>query len=40
MALLRIGCDDGSEGYAFGPPELIRPHIIESFVRKIGRAHV
>ncbi|WP_460094694.1 mandelate racemase family protein [Pseudomonas sp. H2_E02] len=35
MALLRIGCDDGSEGYAFGPPELIRPHIIESFVRKV-----
>ncbi|ONH49895.1 L-alanine-DL-glutamate epimerase [Pseudomonas cedrina] len=35
MALLRIGCDDGCEGYAFGPPELIRPHIIESFVRKV-----
>ncbi|MEX0166971.1 enolase [Pseudomonas brassicacearum] len=35
MALLRIGCDDGSEGYAFGSPELIRPHIIESFVRKV-----
>ncbi|MGX1173068.1 mandelate racemase family protein [Pseudomonas sp. R151218B TE3479] len=35
MALLRIGCDDGSEGYAFGPPELIRPHIIESFVRRV-----
>ena len=35
MALLRISCDDGCEGYAFGPPELIRPHIIESFVRKV-----
>lgn len=35
MALLRIACDDGCEGYAFGPPELIRPHIIESFVRKV-----
>jgi L-alanine-DL-glutamate epimerase-like enolase superfamily enzyme len=35
MALLRISCDDGSEGYAFGTPELIRPHIIESFVRKV-----
>ena len=35
MALLRVACDDGSEGYAFGPPELIRPHIIESFVRKV-----
>ncbi|WP_434558584.1 mandelate racemase family protein [Pseudomonas sp. Z5-35] len=35
MALLRISCDDGSQGYAFGTPELIRPHIIESFVRKV-----
>jgi L-alanine-DL-glutamate epimerase-like enolase superfamily enzyme len=35
MALLRIACDDGCEGYAFGSPELIRPHIIESFVRKV-----
>ncbi|WP_434609632.1 mandelate racemase family protein [Pseudomonas sp. D2-30] len=35
MALLRISCDDGSEGYAFGTPELIRPHIIESYVRKV-----
>jgi L-alanine-DL-glutamate epimerase-like enolase superfamily enzyme len=35
MALLRISCDDGSEGYAFGTPELIRPHIIETFVRKV-----
>lgn len=35
LALLRIACDDGCEGYAFGPPELIRPHIIESFVRKV-----
>ncbi|KQQ59950.1 mandelate racemase [Pseudomonas sp. Leaf127] len=34
-AMLRIGCDDGSEGFAFGPPELIRPHIIESFVKKV-----
>lgn len=35
LALLRIACDEGCEGYAFGPPELIRPHIIESFVRKV-----
>lgn len=35
MAMLRIGCDDGSEGFAFGAPELIRPHIIESFVKKV-----
>ncbi|MBC3952266.1 MULTISPECIES: mandelate racemase family protein [Pseudomonas] len=35
LAMLRIACDDGSEGYAFGAPELIRPHIIESFVKKV-----
>ncbi len=35
MGMLRIACDDGSEGFSFGPPELIRPHIIESFVRKV-----
>lgn len=35
MAMLRIACDDGSEGFSFGPPELIRPHIIESFVKKV-----
>ena len=35
LAMLRIGCDDGSEGHAFGAPELIRPHIIESFVKKV-----
>ncbi len=35
MAMLRIACDEGSEGFSFGPPELIRPHIIESFVKKV-----
>ncbi|UCJ17004.1 mandelate racemase family protein [Pseudomonas sp. MM211] len=35
MALLRIATEDGTEGYAFGAPELIRPHIIDSFVRKV-----
>lgn len=35
MALLRIATEDGAEGYAFGAPELIRPHIIDSFVRKV-----
>ncbi|SDX56987.1 L-alanine-DL-glutamate epimerase [Pseudomonas syringae] len=35
MGMLRIACDDGSEGVSFGPPELIRPHIIESFVKKV-----
>ncbi|CAH0282731.1 D-galactarolactone cycloisomerase [Pseudomonas sp. Bi70] len=35
MAMLRIASEDGVEGYAFGAPELIRPHIIDSFVRKV-----
>ncbi|WP_183137891.1 mandelate racemase family protein [Pseudomonas amygdali] len=35
MAMLRIACDEGSEGFSFGSPELIRPHIIESFVKKV-----
>lgn len=35
MAMLRIATEDGAEGYAFGAPELIRPHIIDSFVRKV-----
>ncbi|RMR56718.1 mandelate racemase family protein [Pseudomonas cichorii] len=35
MGMLRIACDDGSEGFSFGAPELIRPHIIESFVKKV-----
>lgn len=34
-AMLRIACDDGSEGFAFGTPELIRPHVLESFVKKV-----
>ncbi|OLU29560.1 mandelate racemase [Pseudomonas sp. PA15(2017)] len=35
MAMLRVATEDGAEGYAFGAPELIRPHIIDSFVRKV-----
>jgi len=35
MAMLRVATEDGVEGYAFGAPELIRPHIIDSFVRKV-----
>ncbi|MCD5994819.1 mandelate racemase family protein [Pseudomonas sp. CDFA 602] len=34
-AMLRIACDDGSEGFAFGAPELVRPHVIDSFVKKV-----
>lgn len=35
MAMLTVTCDDGSAGYAFSPPEVIRPHVINSFFRKV-----
>ncbi|MGB0664666.1 MAG: mandelate racemase family protein [Pontibacterium sp.] len=35
MAMLRITTVEGDEGYAFGPPEIIREHIITSFARKV-----
>lgn len=35
MALLRIATEEGPEGFAFGPPEVIRAHVIESFARKV-----
>ena len=34
MALLRIRTEDGTEGYAFGAPELLRPYLLDGFVRK------
>jgi len=34
MAMLTIEADDGSKGYAFAPPEVIRPFLLESAVRK------
>lgn len=35
MALLRIRTEDGTEGYAFGPPEVIRSHVINTFARAV-----
>ncbi len=35
LALLTITADDGSEGHAFGPPEVIRPHVLDAFFRKV-----
>lgn len=35
MALLTITTDEGHSGYAFAPPEVIRPHVLEAFVRKV-----
>jgi L-alanine-DL-glutamate epimerase-like enolase superfamily enzyme len=34
LALLRVRTEDGTEGYAFGPPEVIRRHVLDGFVRK------
>ncbi|MFM9900686.1 MAG: mandelate racemase family protein, partial [Polaromonas sp.] len=35
MALLTITTDEGHSGYAFAPPEVIRPHVLQAFVRKV-----
>jgi L-alanine-DL-glutamate epimerase-like enolase superfamily enzyme len=35
MAMLTIETDEGHCGYAFAPPEVIRPHVLEAFVRKV-----
>jgi L-alanine-DL-glutamate epimerase-like enolase superfamily enzyme len=34
LAMLRLVTEDGTEGYSFGPPEVIRPFVIDGFVRK------
>lgn len=35
QAMLTIRCEDGNEGHSFCPPEVVRPHVIEKFVRKV-----
>jgi L-alanine-DL-glutamate epimerase-like enolase superfamily enzyme len=35
MAMLRITTEEGPEGFAFGPPEVIRAHVIEAFACKV-----
>lgn len=35
QALLTIRDDEGAEGYAFGSPEALRTHLLESYVRKV-----
>src|SRR4051812_40009637 len=36
QALLTITADDGSQGHCFSPsPEVVRPHLIDGFVRKV-----
>lgn len=35
QGLLTIAADDGSEGHCFGVPEVMRPHVIEKFVKTV-----
>lgn len=35
MALLTVSTDDGHKGYAFAPPEVVRPYVVNSFFRKV-----
>lgn len=41
QALLTIRTEDGHEGHSFTAPEIVRPHVIDKFVRKvlIGQDH-
>ena len=34
MAMLTITADDGTQGYAFAPPEVVRPFVVDTFFRK------
>ena len=33
-ALLTIRTDTGDEGYCFSPPQIVREHVLDKFVRK------
>jgi len=35
LGMLTITADDGSQGHAFGPAEVIRAHVIDAFARKV-----
>ena len=35
MAILTIRTDTGDEGHAFAPPQVVRAHVLEKFVRKV-----
>ncbi len=35
MALLTLDTDQGAQGYAFAPPEVIRPYIVSAYFRKV-----
>lgn len=35
MALLTVVAEDGTEGHCFSPPQIVRPHVIEKFVKTV-----
>ena len=35
MAMLTITADDGSQGFSFAPPEVVRPFVVNTFFRKV-----
>jgi L-alanine-DL-glutamate epimerase-like enolase superfamily enzyme len=35
LAMLTVTADDGGEGHAFGPVEVIRQHVLDAFFRKV-----
>ena len=35
MAMITITTDEGKCGYSFAPPEVVRPHVLEAFARKV-----
>ena len=41
QAILTIRTEDGHEGHSFTTPEIVRPHVVDKFVRKvlIGQDH-
>lgn len=41
MAMLTITAEEGTRGYSFAPPEVVRPFVVNTFFRKVlvGRTH-
>ncbi|MFD2237625.1 mandelate racemase family protein [Aureimonas populi] len=35
LSILTVRSEDGHEGHCFSPPEIVRPHLIEKFVKKV-----
>ena len=35
LALLTIRSADGAEGHCFAPPQVVRPHVLDQFVRRV-----